>query len=441
MSKSQAIAAVTSMLAHQVAISTGADVKIGRPTAPEGNDAPPRKVQIFLYQVTPNAALRNADLPTRDANGQRVLQRPQVALDLHYIFSFYGDDERLEPQLLMGQVVRDLYARPILTRQTIASIINNIGNAERRQIIEDSQIGNSLELVKFTPSVLSLDDLFKLWSVFSQTPYVLSVAYLATVVLIEAEESGQSALPVLQRGKDDRGVETLLAPFPTIEEVYFGLPADKDAVPRPQSFPSAKLDSVLVLQGQNLAGDEVRVRFTAHHASLTNEQRLALTREELIDPADVAGEEIKVTIPSVPATANSDWAAGLYSLKVFSKKGSDDKVYSSNEVPIAFSPEVTAIAPANPVAPDGDGDVTLTITCKPEVLPEQSAVLLLADREVAAEAHNVSTDQLTFVIRNAPLVENAVLRLRVDGVDSTPYERKDNPARLAFADNQKVTIQ
>jgi hypothetical protein len=433
MSKSQAIAAVTSMLAHQVGVSTGADVKIGRPTIPEGNDAPPRKVQLFLYQVTPNAALRNVDLPTRDTAGQRVMQRPQIALDLHYLFSFYGDDEKLEPQLLMGQVMRDIHARPILTRQVIATIINNIGDAERKQIIEDSEIGNSIELVKFAPSVLSLDDMFKLWSVFSQTPYVLSVAYQATVLLIEAEETAQSALPVLQRGKDDRGVETLLAPFPIIEEVYFGLPADKDAVPRPLSYPSAKLDSVLILKGQNLGGDEVRVRFT--------HQRLTIVRDELIAADDVTGEEIKVTIPSVPATANTDWAAGLYSVKVFIKRGSDDKEYTSNEVPIAFSPEVTTIAPPNPIAPDGSGDVTLVITCKPEVLPEQSAVLLLADREVSAEAHNVSTDQLTFVITNAPLVTDAVLRLRVDGVDSTPYERKDNPPRLVFADNQKVTIQ
>lgn len=433
MSKSQAIAAVTSMLAHQVNVSTGADVNIGRPTAPEGTDAPPRKVQIFLYQVTPNAALRNMDLPTRDTLGQKVTQRPQIALDLHYLFSFYGDDEKLEPQLLMGQVMRDIHARPTLTRQTIATIITNIGNADRKQIIEDSEISNSLELVKFAPSVLSLDDMFKLWSVFSQTPYVLSVAYQATVVLIEAEENSQSALPVLQRGKDDRGIETLPAPFPVIESIYFGLPADKDAVPRPLSFPSAKLDSVVILKGQNLAGDEVRVRFT--------HQRLLLVRDELIAAEDVSGEEITVTIPSVPATANTDWAAGLYSVKVLIKRGDGDREYISNELPITLSPEVTNIAPPNPIAPDGSGDVSLVITCKPEVLPGQSAMLLLADREVPAEAHNISTDQLTFVIRNAPLVTDAVLRLRVDGVDSMPYERKDNPPRLVFADNQKVTIQ
>ena len=111
MSKSQAIAAVTSMLAHIVGVSTGADVKLGRPPAPDNNDAPQRKVQLFLYQVTPNAAWRNMDLPSRDSAGQRVLQRPQAALDLHYLLSFYGNEELLEPQLMMGQVVRGLVAQ------------------------------------------------------------------------------------------------------------------------------------------------------------------------------------------------------------------------------------------------------------------------------------------------------------------------------------------
>src|SRR6185369_14645536 len=248
MSKSQAIAAVTSMLAHVVNVSTGADVKLGRPTAPNGNDPQARKVQIFLYQVTPNAAWRNMDLPTRDSSGQRVTQRPQVALDLHYLFSFYGDEELLESQLMMGQVMRDLHARAVFSHARVVSLIGDRADP-RKSIINDSQIAQSIEAVKLSPSVLTLDDMFKLWSVFSQTPYVLSAAYLATVVLIEGDETPSPALPVLQRGKDDRGVETLLPPFPSVESIYFGLPEDKDADPRPPSYPAAKLDSVLIIKG------------------------------------------------------------------------------------------------------------------------------------------------------------------------------------------------
>ncbi|MEN3331911.1 MAG: hypothetical protein V7641_1276 [Blastocatellia bacterium] len=431
MSRSQAIAAVTSMLAHVVNVTTGADVKLGRPTVPA--DPQPRKVQLFLYQVTPNAAWRNMDLPTRAGDGQRIIQRPQIALDLHYLISFYGDEELLEPQLMMGAVMRDLHARAVLSHDRIASIIANIGDLARRAIIQDSQIDQAIEIVKLSPSVLTLDDMFKLWSVFSQTPYVLSVAYVATVVLIEGEETLQPALPVLQRGKDDRGVETLFPPFPSIEEIFFSLPEDKDARPRPLSYPAAKLDSLLIIKGQNLSGDSLRVRFT--------HQRLPLEREEAIAAGDATAEEIRLIIPSNPATASSDWAAGMYSVKVIIQRNGSDREYLSNELPIAFSPSVTDITPPNPVAPDGSGDVQLTLTVKPDVLPQQSAIIYLADREVAAEPHNAATDTLTFVISDAPLVQDAILRLRVDGVDSLPVERLHNPERLAFADNQKVTIQ
>src|SRR5438552_2365082 len=95
----------------------GADVRTVRPELLV-NDAAFIGANLYLYQVTPNAALRNADLPTRRADGS-VIQRPQAALDLHYLFSFYGDETKYEPQLTLGSVVRTLHSQPILTRQEI----------------------------------------------------------------------------------------------------------------------------------------------------------------------------------------------------------------------------------------------------------------------------------------------------------------------------------
>ncbi|HEY2618449.1 MAG TPA: DUF4255 domain-containing protein, partial [Acetobacteraceae bacterium] len=66
-------------------------------------------VNIFLYQVSPNAALRNADLPTRTPDGT-LLRRPQAALDLHYLLTYYGDYSVLEPQRLLGAVAKTLHA-------------------------------------------------------------------------------------------------------------------------------------------------------------------------------------------------------------------------------------------------------------------------------------------------------------------------------------------
>src|SRR6266702_8659206 len=151
-------------------------------------------INIYLYQVTPNAAWRNADLPTRRADGT-VLQRPQVALDLHYMISFYGDESQLISQRMLGSVVRTFHAQPFLTRDRIR---NPIGGATF-PFLATSNLADEVELVKFSPLHLSLEELSKIWSVFFQIPYTLSVAYQGTVVLIESDDIPQSALPVRDR--------------------------------------------------------------------------------------------------------------------------------------------------------------------------------------------------------------------------------------------------
>jgi hypothetical protein len=118
------------------------------------------------------------------------------------------------------------------------------------------------------------------------------------------------------------------------------------------------------------------------------------------------------------------------------------EVRTTNQLPLAFAPRVTAIAPPSPVARDASGDVTLTISCSPQVRPAQRAVLLVGDREQVAEPHPVDTTTLQFVIRDAPVVSAAVVRLRVDGVDSLPFTRVavPPPPHMAFDDAQRVTI-
>ena len=58
------------------------DVIIGRPESPPAGDALPR-VRLYLYQMAPNAALRNADLPSRGLHGtlvKRPMRRLRAAL-------------------------------------------------------------------------------------------------------------------------------------------------------------------------------------------------------------------------------------------------------------------------------------------------------------------------------------------------------------------------
>src|SRR5437773_12309095 len=123
MSNYLAIATVTgtlhNVLSNAAAVVPGAKVSTKRPDAATAASQEPG-INIFLYQVTPNAAYRNADLPTRRANGEMV-QRPQAALTLHYLLSFFGDETHLEPQRLLGAVARHLNAHPLLTQLDITS--------------------------------------------------------------------------------------------------------------------------------------------------------------------------------------------------------------------------------------------------------------------------------------------------------------------------------
>jgi hypothetical protein len=194
MSNHLAIATVTTGLLRYLQGAVGADVGNATVTAvrPDGPNAglPQVGVNLFLYQVTPNTTWRNHDLPTRRGDGS-LTQRPQIALDLHYLLTFYGDETLLEPQRILGSAVRALHVRPVLTRQEIRSAV------AATAFLAGSDLADEIETVKLSPQPLTLEELSKLWSVLFQTPYTLSMAYDASVVLITADHQPQMAPPVI----------------------------------------------------------------------------------------------------------------------------------------------------------------------------------------------------------------------------------------------------
>lgn len=193
MSNFLAVATVTFTLSQLIQCTITNDVSCAGVTMARpdnGTGLPATGVNIFLYQVMPNATWRNEDLPSRRAGGELV-QRPRTAIDLHYLFSFYGDETQLEPQRLLGSVIRTLHSQPVLTRKKVYEAVT-CGPAS----LNTSNLYDDIETVKFTPLPLSLEELSKLWSCFFQTKYVLSVAYIGSPVLIESDEAPQTALPV-----------------------------------------------------------------------------------------------------------------------------------------------------------------------------------------------------------------------------------------------------
>jgi hypothetical protein len=198
LSNELAIATVTAALGQSLSDAFARDqlgfapkVTNVRPNA--ADDAlPTAGANVFLFLVTPNAAHRNVDLPTRRPDGT-LLRPPTAALDLHYLISFYGDDTQLEPQILLGSAVRALQEEPVLTSDVIQEMLGT----NRFQFLKTSDLAQAREPVRFTPASLSLEELSKLWSVVFQTPYVLSVVYQAGVVLIRRDQTVAATRPVL----------------------------------------------------------------------------------------------------------------------------------------------------------------------------------------------------------------------------------------------------
>lgn len=200
MSNHLAIATVTAALRKHMENAVTAEltdlsvgVTFGRPPETRKDQSDPN-INVFLYRVTPNASRANADLPTRSPSGQPVA-RPAAALDLHYLMSFSGDESRLEPQRILGTVVRTLEAKPIVTHALIEAVLAD----PEFSYLSESDLGQAIESIRLTRQSLSLEELSQLWSMLTQTPYLLSVAYQASCVIVDAAETPGAAVPVAER--------------------------------------------------------------------------------------------------------------------------------------------------------------------------------------------------------------------------------------------------
>jgi len=388
MSNYLAVATVTAAL-QQVLLPpvqeavTGASVGFNRPD-PTNPTTP--LVNIYLYQITPNAAYRNADLPTRRSDGS-LAKRPQAAFDLHYLFTFHGDDTKLQPQLLLGAVVTTLHSQPLLSAGNITSAVSTF------TFLAGSGLDTQIERIRFTPTALSLEEFSKLWSVFFQVEYSLSAAYQASVVLMESSDSPQEAPPVAARN-------LYVVPFqsPNISQVINQAGAG-------QPITAA---STLLVTGQNLRGQNT----------------LLLMEDQEFTPTTISDTQITYAFPS-PLTIH----AGIKGLQVLQKMamGNDTtpqhRGFESNIAPFVLRPTIdnaTATAAASPAT---GTNVTLTLT--PNIGVGQRAVLLLNNVSASpstayASLATVATTASNQIIINITGVPTGtyLVRVQIDGAES-----------------------
>ncbi|MFE4769495.1 DUF4255 domain-containing protein [Streptomyces sp. NPDC056713] len=191
MSNALALAHVTQALALLLESNLGPEIDMAvkvEPRKPPADPPTEPTISVFLYQVTPDTSQRNNDLPTRSADGTLV-KRPVAALDLHFLITAYGDETELVGQRLIGSVVRALHEIPVLPKDIIEL-------AGERPYLAGSDLAESAQRVRFTPTVMDVDETSKLWGMLYQTPYTLSVVYQAALVLIDGRETPVAGKPV-----------------------------------------------------------------------------------------------------------------------------------------------------------------------------------------------------------------------------------------------------
>jgi hypothetical protein len=386
MSNYLAIATVTAALSQflQTAaqeVVPGVSVTMGRPDGTE-NGASGARINLYLYQVVPNTAWRNADLPTRRPDGALV-QRPQVALDLHYLITFYGNETELEPQRLLGSATGALHAQPVLTQDRIQATIDTFVTRENPDhYLAGSDLAEQVETVKFSPLPLNLEELSKLWTVFFQTPYALSTVYQGSVVLIEGNGTPQRALPV-------RAPRISGGAFrqPIIESVLSQAGKDQPIV----------VGGTLLIRGHRLRGDVTRMR---------------IGKVE-VTPEDVSDGRISLPLPDL-------LRAGAQGVQVVHPGGVE-----SNVAPFVLRPTVTWVgfdvqdSKGEPLS----GVVKVHVT--PAVGRTQRVILLLnelsgerpAAYTFAASSRDADAGEISVPVSGVKAGEYLV-RVQVDGAES-----------------------
>jgi hypothetical protein len=263
---------------------------------------------------------------------------------------------------------------------------------------------------------LSTEELSKLWSAL-QSKYRPSVAYQASVVLIESRIPGKAPLPVLTRGYPDAvtGRDRGVIAQPSLAPAY---PVLQTADP-PGKQTAVRMGETLTLTGQKLDGVQVLARFTHVRSSktcdLSPQPGAAATGFQVRVPPDPATGPVTTDSPLNP----ENWQAGLYSvaavIQTVEPEGTRRRV--TNELPVVLAPLVKTVA-----VNAAGGDVILTVSCSPKVRRGQRVTLVVGEHEIPAAplpATQDRADQLTFKATTSDLPSGKYwYRLRVDGVES-----------------------
>ena len=392
MSNFLAISTVTATISHLLEeIQTDVPgIKIhNKPVDVINSEPSANKLNLFLYHVSYNTSHNNRFLPTRNSSGDLV-SSPKIGLDLHYLLTVYGaDNDDILSQQILGSAIRVLNENPILTKDIISDAIKS------QEKIQFSDLVNEIQTIKLVPEKLSAEELTKIWSSFFQTNYRLSMAFQASVLLLDTKKKPKPTLPVKERLVYVKSFKQ-----PLINKI------------EPQNLEYISNAQINIL-GENLKDEKTLVHID----------------DLQIEPAksDVFDNKISINIPQ-------NLNAGIKRIKISHplvvglNQSEHRGAAESNLGAFILSPKITKILPQD----INRGD-NLTIHFEPPITPDQQAMLLVGDQTFVIARHqkeNAPIESISIKISEDFAAGTYLVRLRVDGAEShlSTDENPDSPS-------------
>ncbi|AUT00764.1 hypothetical protein CLI64_10345 [Nostoc sp. CENA543] len=397
MSNYLAIATITATLQRTLQASVQIDVDGARVTTvrPDrlGSGSPEAGVNIYLYDILMNPAWRSADLRQRHSE-EKYIKRSQTGLDLYYLLTCYGNDVELEPQRLMGSIIRTFNSKSNITTESIRETVTDSTLA----FLADSDLAEQVETISISPVDLNVEEISKIWSVFFQTPYSLSIAYKTSIVLIDAGDIPKKPLPV-------RNLQRHVTPYqPAIAQIKVKEELSKIWQTQLATNPLILASSTLLIKGDKLSADITQVRIGNVTAT----------------PQKVTNQEITLELASIPVES---LRAGMQSLQVIHPQ----QRVNSNIVPILLRPTIEEITVSNLKGRGNDprsAEITVRVNVSIESTQQLTLVLTeLSPSQFAGYSYEKTKNRqnishsVTFIVNDCP-PGTYLVRLVVDGAES-----------------------
>jgi hypothetical protein len=349
------------------------------------------QINLFLHQVTPNAAWRNVALPSLSPDGATTLKNPPLALDLHYLLTAYTPEDGFA-EAMLGWALLTLHQNPTLSRAQVTNALGNLLNTHPLfTALQSAGLADQIELLKITPDTLGREEMAWIWTAL-KADYRPTYAFQVSVVLLQIPTSVSSPLPVFSRNIT----------------VQPGPPAVLYQVQLPANQAGAALGDTVTLAGQSLGG-VTKVR-------LTN-QRYGFQYQPDVTPSAVGATFVTFSVPNDPPNL----PAGVYTAAALVTDASGNTLQSTNGLAFGVAPAILSI-PA-PVISNTPAGTSITLNCTPQVQPQQTVSLAMGGASVPANPipppPPASTATLSFLFPTPGLAPGPyVARLQIDGVES-----------------------